>query len=263
MSDPTPQREPAGPRVASGEAGARLGGRAVVVVFGIVLVVILAVAAVVALLGQSPEPPPDCQPGTDCGGPPPAAEVSSMPTAPPDPGTGVNPPPAPGPVGIRAGTPWRSSELGYEFEYSDWWAVDSSDARSADLFFQGNGDAELIVAGVPSSESSPQAYADHWLGELQKWAPDIKADSRAKNEILGPGIGFVDGIGRTYAGSKTSPQGATSPIGISLVTASDGRTTVAMILVVWDPESAAHGTWQQYFVRGRAELSLKTFRWVS
>lgn len=184
-----------------------------------------------------------------------------MPTTAPDLGIVPAPPAAAGAVGIRAGTPWRSSDLAYEFEFSDWWAVDSSDGRSADLFFQGNGDAELIVAGVPASEASAQAYADHWFGELQKWAPDIKADSRSKDEILGPSIGFVDGIGRTYAGSKTSPQGATSPIGISLLTASDGRTTVAVILVVWDPGSAAHGTWQQHFVRGRAELSLKTFRW--
>jgi hypothetical protein len=261
VTDPVDPQIAARPRVASGDTGTRLRGRSVVIVFGIVLVVVLAVAAVVAILGQTPEPPPDCQPGTDCGGPPPAAEVSAI--AAPDPGIGSNPPIVPSAVGIRAGTPWRSADLGYEFEYSDWWAVDSSDGRSADLFFQGNGDAELIVAGVPASEAGPQAYADHWFGELQKWAPDIKADSRAKNEILGPGIGFVDGIGRTYAGSKTSPQGATSPVGISLVTASDGRTTVALILVVWDPESAAHGTWQQYFVRGRAELSLKTFRWVS
>jgi hypothetical protein len=263
MTAPTAPRDPAGPRVASGDSGARLGGRTVVVVFGIVLVVIMAIAAAVALLVQAPEPPPDCQPGTDCGGPPPPAEVSSITTPVPDAGTPGNPPAAPGPVGIRAGTPWRSSELGYEFEYSDWWTVDSSDGRTADLVFQGQGDAELIVAGVPSSEASPQAYADKWFGELQTFAPDITTDSQAKNEILGPAIGFVDGIGRTYAGSKSGAFGATSPIGISLVTATDGRTTVAIILVAWDPEASAHDTWQQYFVRGRAELSLKTFRWES
>lgn len=256
MTDPI---EP--PRVASGDTGTRLTGRAVVVAFGVALAVVLVIAAAVAVLGQTPEPPPDCQTGMDCGGPPPAAEVSSMPTAAPDPGIVPAPPSAAGAVGIRAGTPWHSSDLAYEFEFSDWWSVDSSDGRSADLFFEGNGDAELIVAGVPASEASPQAYADHWFSELQKWAPDIKADSRSRNEILGPSIGFVDGIGRTYAGSKTSPQGATSPIGISLLTASDGRTTVAVVLVVWDPESAAHGTWQQHFVRSRVELSLKTFRW--
>ena len=77
----------------------------------------------------------------------------------------------------------------------------------------------------------------------------------------GPGIGFVDGIAQTYAGSKTSPQGATSPVGASVVAASDGRTTVAVVLIVWDPDAASHGTWQQHFVRGRAEIALKTFRW--
>ena len=169
-----------------------------VIVFGVALAVILVVAAVVALLGQTPEPPPDCQPGTDCGGPPPPAEVSSI-ALPSDP-TPVSRPPRrpPATVGIRAGTPWLSPELGYEFEYSDWWALDSSNGRSADLVYQGR-------RATPSPHRrrrsrhprrDPQAYADRWLDQLKKFAPDLKADASEKNAILGPEIGFVDGIGR-------------------------------------------------------------------
>ena len=36
---------------------------------------------------------------------------------------------------------------------------------------------------------------------------------------------------------------------------------VAVILIVWNPDSSSHGTWRQHFVRGRAEIVLKTFRW--
>ncbi len=231
------------------------------VLLALILGVILVAAAVIAILVAIPPPPPDCAPGTDCGGPPPAAEVSSMPTTVPAPPVATSAPPAVAAAGIRAGTPWRSADLAYEFEYSDWWNVDSSDGSGADLTFQGNGDAELIVSAVPASQANPEAYADHWFGQLRDWAPDIKLDRRPRNEILGPEIGFVDGIARTYAGSKASPQGATSPVAANVLTASDGRTTVAVILIVWDPDSATHDTWQQHFVRGRAEILLKTFRW--
>ena len=260
-SQPAMSDEPTTPRAASGDAGSRLGRRRMLLVFAVALGAVLLAAAVVAVLATTPAPPPACEPGTDCGGPPPAAEISAALRSVPGPGSAAPAPPMVADAGIRAGVPWRSSEHAYEFEYSDWWGVDSADGIGADLLFQGAGNAELIVAAVPASEASAQAYLDHWFGALRDWAPDIRADTRNRNEILGPSIGFVDGVAQTYAGSKTSPQGATSPVGISLVTASDGRTTAAVILIVWDPDAASHGTWQQHFVRGRAEIVLKTFRW--
>jgi hypothetical protein len=169
-----------------------------------------------------------------------------------------------GTIGIRAGTPWISTQLGYQFEYSDWWALDTSneDPREADLDYQGtSGDGVLIVAAVPTSEADPQAYASRWLGQLKEFAPDLKADDREKNAILGPEIGFVDGIGATYAGSWTSPQSATTPVGIGMVVASDGRTTAAVVVIVWNPDKSVGSRWLQYNIRSRAELTLKTFRW--
>ena len=179
-----------------------------------------------------PKPPPDCQPGAECGGPPPAAEVERDARPPSEPRSAPSAVP-PGTVGIRAGTPVINSELGYQFEYSDWWAVDTSnnDPREVDLIYQGtSGDGVLIVAAVPSSEASVQAYAEQWSNLLRDWAPDLQADDSEKNAILGPSIGFVDGIGLTFAGSRSSPQSATTPVGVSLLVASDGRTTAAVTL---------------------------------
>ena len=82
-----------------------------------------------------------------------------------------------------------------------------------------------------------------------------------EGQILGPEIGFVDGIGRTYAGSWSSPQSATTPVGVGLVTASDGRLTAAVVVIVWNPDRTVGEKWLQYNIRSRAELSLKTFRW--
>ena len=138
------------------------------------------------------------------------------------------------PAGHRrypAGNPIVNSELGYQFEYSDWWAIDTSvnDPREVDLIYQGtSGDGILIVAAVPSSEAGVQAYTAQWTNLLRDWAPDLQADDSEKNAILGPSIGFVDGTGLTFAGSRSSPQSATTPVGVSLLVASDGRTTAAV-----------------------------------
>jgi hypothetical protein len=258
-------RPVASPRSAVGDAPGRLSGRKVMLGFALVLGVILLLAALGTILGDVPEPPPDCQPGTECGGPPPAGGVEPSPAASSGAQTPASQPPvAPATIGIRAGTPWINKELGFQFEYSDWWAVDTSntDPREVDLDYQGNsGDALLIVAAVATSEAGPQAYADQWLGQLKDWAPDLTVDDREKNAILGPEIGFIDGLGRTYAGSRSSPQSATTPVGISLIVSSDGHTTAAVILIVWNPDKAVGSKWLQYNIRSRAEIVLKTFRW--
>jgi hypothetical protein len=250
-----------------------------------VLGAILLISALATFLADPVEPPPDCPPDTECGGPPAAGGVEPTPvstartgvpaspaaspaaTAPAASAPAASAPAAtvpPGTVGIRAGTPFTNRELGFEFEYSDWWAVDTSntDSSEVDLDYQGtSGDGLLIVAAVPASESGAQAYADKWFANLKDWAPDLKADEREKNTILGPEIGFVDGIGRTYAGSRKSPQSATTPVGISLVVASDGRITTAVVLIVWNPDKVVGERWLQYNIRSRAELIVKTFRW--
>jgi hypothetical protein len=245
-------------RAAAGDAGSRLGGRGVLVGFAVVLGVFLLIAAIAATLIDAPDAPPDCPPGTECSGPPPGGEASRAPAA-------ILPtsPPAlpPDTVGIRAGTPWKSTDFGFEFEYPDLWAVDSSDGRRADLDFQAGVDALLIVAAVPAAEASAEAYADRWFGNVRAEAPDLRIDPTDKNAILGPSIGTVDGVGRSYAGSWSTPQGATTPIGVSLITATDGRVTVAVVLVVWNPDQRIGSTWLQYAVRQTAEMSLKTFRW--
>ncbi len=251
------------PRVAAGDAGSRLGGRGVLVGFAVVLGVFLLIAAIAATLIDAPDAPPDCAPGTECSGPPPggAAPASTVPASIPQ----ASPASVPaGTVGIRAGTPWTSTDFGFEFEYSDLWGIQSSDGRRVDLELKSSTfDAILVVAAVSTSDASAEAYADRWFGIIKDDAPDLRADTSEKNQILGPSIGRIDGVGRTYAGTWTSPQGATEPVGMSLITASDGHTTVALVLVVWNPDQRLGSSWLQYGVRETAETVLKTFRWGS
>ena len=263
MTEPTtpPPGQWASPRAAPGDASGRLSGRKVLVAFVVVVGAFLLLALLGAVLSDAPEPPPGCPTGQECGGPPaisslaPAAVVSFPPTSP-----SSLPPDT---IGIRAGEPWTSSELGYEFEYpSDWWKISDQGPRGVGFGYLWSGaDAQLIVAAVPAAEASAQALSDRWFADLQAWAPDLEPDTTGKNAILGPEIGFVDGLGSTYAGSVSNPQGGTRPVGVSVVVASDGRTTVAVILIVANPDQAAGDLWVQHVVRADVELVLKTFRW--
>ena len=109
---PAPPAVPGRPHWAPpGDAGPRLSGRSVLIGFAVIVGVCLALAVALALLSHAPEPPPDCQPGTECGGPPAGGvEASAEPTPVDRPSTPVSTPVSPatipaGTVGIRAGSP--------------------------------------------------------------------------------------------------------------------------------------------------------------
>jgi hypothetical protein len=239
-----------------GSAPSRLGRMRVLAGFAVAMGAILLVAAFVATAAKQPEPPPDCVPGEACGGPPPAEPVPSASTIPG--------PPADQQVGIRAGVPWRSTELGYEFEYDDTiWVIEDEDGRSVEFRLDARIDASLMVEAVPATEATAEALAKRRLADIASSVPDLAPDDRGRYAILGPAIGYVDGVGGSFAGSVTSAQGATTPVGLSLIAASDGRTTVVITLVVADPDAPVGDEWAQRVVReSAAELIVKTFRWA-
>ena len=265
-----PDRAPARSSArASGDSSSRLRGSAFLLGFAVTIAVVLLAAAATAALSAPPEPPPECEPGTQCGGPPP---VESEPPGPPAPSPVAPSPvapspvapspvaPSPGPVGLRAGTPWLSTELAYEFEYAQsTWVIEREDGRGVTLV--ASYPARFVVHGVPANETGLQALFDARLDELRGDIPDLAPDPRARNTILGPAIGYLDGIGGTFAGSVTNAQGGTTPVGVSLVAASDGRTTVVMTLIVDNPETTRGRIWQQQAVRSSVRLVFKTFRW--
>ncbi len=234
----------------------RLGRMRLLAVFAVVLGIILLGAAIASIAAEPPEPPPDCAPGEACGGPPPQEPAPSDPS--------IVRPPADVQVGIRAGEPWESSELGYEFEYDDSiWVIRREDGRGVEFRLDADIDASLVVTAAPASEAGAEALADRRLESIQSSVPDLAVDDRGRYAILGPAIGYVDGIGGSFAGSVISPQGAATPIGVSLLAASDGRTTVVITLMVSDPDKPAGSESLQRIVREQAgELIVKTFRWA-
>jgi hypothetical protein len=246
----------------SGDAAVRLTPRMVLLIFGLFLVVFLLFAFLGSVILQAPPPPPVCDPGQECGGPPvdggagPGAGAASIP-----PGSTS---PVPGTMGIRAGTPWSSTDLSFEFEYwPGWWSIVTEKPREVEFRIDSDGyeGVKLQVAGVPASDASVQQYAEQWVATLSDSIADLKLDPSGKNAILGAEIGFVDGLGQTYAGSISNAQGGSTPVGVSLVVATDGRTTAAVVLIVPNPDKPYKKVWRQHHIRAGVGLVLKTFRW--
>ena len=136
----------------------------------------------------------------------------------------------PGAVGIRAGTPWRSSELGYEFEYSDWWAVDSSDRPRVRISSsRATGDAELDRGRRPGLRGEPRRRTPTTgSASSRSGRPDIKTDSQREERDPGP-VHRLRGRHRPDLRRVQEQRVRVRPArsGSASLTASDGRTTVA------------------------------------
>jgi len=264
---------------------------AIVAAFVGILVLIVAVAGVVILLSQPPAPVAPCEPGRPCApGPslPPVAaatlspQVSSPPATPqpatPVPGTPAAsgaptaPPPSPSPVEtptsnappvVLGGSSWRSATIGYGFEF---------DAR---LFQLSQSTDNLAVLGLPffdaqvviqatGGDVTPAAMLERQLAVIDGFMIGRTEDTDDYDALLGPSIGYVSGEGAVYSGILTTSDGTPSaPGGVTIMTSTDGRITVAVVVIVPEPDSLFGSDTAQFIVRTAADDIVKSFDWGS
>jgi hypothetical protein len=80
--------------------------------------------------------------------------------------------------------------------------------------------------------------------------------------LLGPSIGYVPGQGGVFSGTLTSRDGTpVAPGGVAIVSSTDGRITVAVVVIVGTPDARQGGQTQEHAVRTAADDILKTFNW--
>jgi hypothetical protein len=89
------------------------------------------------------------------------------------------------------------------------------------------------------------------------------ADNDPYDALLGPSIGYVRGEGGVFSGTLTSQDGTPlAPGGVTILSATDGRITVAMLIIVGTPDALlGEDTTHQKAVRSAADEILKTFDW--
>lgn len=283
-----------GPPQAPGAAAphqTRGSGRAMI---GIFIGALLGVAVLVGIivLANQPPPPKPC-PDAELCGPEPPATLLPGPTLQPDqtqtPGptlpplqtpvptpTGQTPGPTPlgetpGPDATPVPTPesnaapfvagnvWRSSTLGYSFEYDpDLWKLNDEGDAFADLLL---GPVELAVQGFPG-DVTVQSALNTVLSQTDSFVIGRAANNRSYDALLGPSIGYVRGDGGVYSGTFKNADGTPGdPVGITIMASTNGRVTIVVLVLVSGPDRPFGGGTLQHAARKTADGIVKTFLW--
>ncbi len=218
-------------------ASPRKGPNALVLaLYGGALALTIAVASV-AIVAVRPGPPkPTCRRGFQC----PHAFAAARP--------------------LVTGRVWRSRELGYRFEYRPArWSTRGLTARNAILDSRTGLDLEVRFIGAPASVRSPlQMIADlkHDIAANSD-VLGLHSDSSLRHTLLGPSVGYVDGIGGAYAGTLDTPQGPGGRVFVDLLAATDGRITIGVEAITAEDETYRP---EALYL---ADSLLNTLRWPS
>ena len=160
-------------------------------------------------------------------------------------------------------TSWDSA-LGFGFRYdAETWTIGEQDDRSATLRFFDRDDAALHVEGATGS--TPQAVLDAYLADLRTRVPDLAEDGRAFRLVLGPAVGFHDGIGASYSGHVQSAQGPGPIVTLSAMAADVGGITVLVSVEMTGEQwiQMESGAWPGEGVFQAADSAINTVRWAS
>ncbi len=200
------------------------------------LVLTIAIASGVIVAVRPGPPKPTCRRGFQC----PHALAAARP--------------------LLTGRLWRSRELGYRFEFRpSLWNLRAQTARSAILDFRRGLDLEVRLVGAPASERSPlQMLADlkHDI-DTRSDVLGLHTDPSLRHTLLGPSVGYLDGIGGAYAGTLDTPQGPGGRVFVDLMAATDGRITIGVEAITAEDESYRPDAFYE------ADGLLNTLRWPS
>jgi hypothetical protein len=232
-------------------------GKIVAVFVGVLLGLAL-VAAVFVFVSQPPPPVAPCQPGQPCAPqaslPPVASATFPTPAQTSRPPTGNSPPAA-------SGTAYTDASLGYGFEYNPdtFTLADSGDgfAVLTGNFF----DTQIWIDAV-TADTSPDQMMTKELDQIDRFLIARVADTDAYDALLGPSIGYIRGQGGVWSGTLLGRDGTPlAPGGVTIVSSTDGRITVAVVVIVGTPDARQGDETQEHSVRTAADDILKTFKW--
>jgi hypothetical protein len=208
----------------------------VLALFGGALAGSVILALILTLLSSPSDPQETCVYPSPCGPPRQRAELISL-------------------------TAWQSA-LGYSLRYdAQAWTVAQQDGSSVTLALFGRDDAALHVVG--STNTTPEAALDAYVSGLTSRVPDITEDGRAFRLVLGPHVGFQDGVGASYSGHVGTPQGPGPIVTMSAMAATvDGVTVVVSMEMTGEHWiQVDHGAWPGENAFEAADSVINTVRW--
>jgi hypothetical protein len=248
-----------------------MGPLALLAIFlGVLLLLSLGAAVVVFALSPAARQAP-CPPGQVCAPPPPGqvlpsaapgAVATNRPIASGSPGTGrfepADEPPSTSPPLVN-GEIWSSNSLGYSFEWDpDLWSLSFEDDQTA-VF--DNSIGELVVVGSTADTSVDQLIGQQ-LATVDGFTVGRTPDSSDVDAVLGGHIGYVGAQAQVYSATLLDSGGTPSaPVNVTVVAASNGRISAALVVIAANPDDTSHGQPNLMIVRQSADQILKTFDW--
>jgi hypothetical protein len=206
----------------------------------------------------APSPLPSAAPTGD-----PTSAPTGQPTAAPATPAPTQTPGSDSPEAV-SGTVWSDEELAYSFEFDESvFRLGTSEPGLAVLngiFF----DTQVVIRATQAATSPGQLIAEQ-IGRVDRFLIGRVADQDPYDAVLGPSIGYVRGEGGVFAGTIVNQDGTpVAPGGVTILAATDGRITVAVLVIVGTPDVLlGEDTTHQKAVRSAADEILKSFEWDS
>lgn len=266
------------PNWAPSPAPARTSPLRIVVIFVGVLLAVIVVAGIAISLSAPPPPVAPCAPSVPCVPkptfPPIAASLppgaTPRPIKTPAPGSTPVPGATLAPVGtptsdsppVLSGTLYKDDSLGYSFEYDPkYFSMGKTGPGTAVL--EGDGIDAVVWIDAKSADTAPAKLLETELADVDKFMIAREADSDTYDAVLGPSIGYVPGQGAVWAGTLVSKDGTPiEPGGVTALAATDGRITVAVVVIVGSPDHLiSSDDTRQHGIRSLVDDVLKTFNW--
>ena len=216
-----------------------------------VLVVVLGIGALLVTGSQKPGPQTPC-PTPPCGPPePPSPGPFPTPSANPSPLPSPPPSPPPTPAGgapaLVTGQVFTSAKLGYRIEFdASLWAITKETDNDVELQVQSDRVTVIVqIRGVPATEATPQELLDQRKGDLADQILGLAEQTKPRDRVLEPAVGFRSGVGAAFSGVADTPQGPGSPVDVVIMAASDcqaadasqcpaGTSTISVTLITDD-----------------------------
>lgn len=198
----------------AGHAQNRFGERGMIAVFVGLFVILSAVAVLIAVLRAPPGPKPVCPNDKPCAAPPRGGQPSLDSSSP----------------ALVLNQVFTSQALGFRVEYPSELEIGNETPTGIALVAP-NGLLEIVVIGAEASQESPSQMLQARISSLQSSIPDLAQDTNSSTQILGPSVGFRNGVGGFYQGDLQSPSGIVGPVDVALMAATDGKETLSVTVV--------------------------------
>ncbi|HET7482859.1 MAG TPA: hypothetical protein VFK89_08360 [Actinomycetota bacterium] len=122
-------------------------------------------------------------------------------------------------------------DLGWQVQYSpEYWKAVDEGADSLQLQDVG-GHPVWVTIEATSGDTDPQALFDDKVKTLSEQILGMKETNVPEFAITNPGVGDRHGPGALYTGTVDSPQGPSTPVGVAVMSATDGDVTVVVSVV--------------------------------